>query len=271
MRYENELNQKYELMEEKSWRSCSFGASRAWQRRFTKTSLLSQENQESITPQDIRSLADISRLPTTRKQDCETIILCSSCPREDVVRSCLIRHHRQATVVATPPKIETWLNSWPATSSWSAWEGGHLPECGEYGFFTGPGGALRHRTLGAMAVPSGVGNTERQLEIMMDFGVTVLHCTHPMPLSGERPRQRRVESQVRIGCFGAEPGLMSQDGSLRRPASQGLRFLRALEMMVQEWHLSARAERCTSGRTLLDRDSGPERAGLPRASRASWS
>ncbi len=31
--------------------------------------------------------------------------------------------------------------------------------------------------LGAMGVPSGVGSTERQLEIMQDFGVTVLHCT----------------------------------------------------------------------------------------------
>jgi phenylacetate-CoA ligase len=62
--------------------------------------------------------------------------------------------------------------------------------------------------MGAMAVPSGVGNTERQLEIMMDFGVTVLHCTPSYALYlAETAKAKGVvdKLKLRIGCFGAEP------------------------------------------------------------------
>ena len=62
--------------------------------------------------------------------------------------------------------------------------------------------------MGAMAVPSGVGNTERQLEVMMDFGVTALHCTPSYALYlAETAKAKGVvdKLKLRIGCFGAEP------------------------------------------------------------------
>jgi phenylacetate-CoA ligase len=78
-----------------------------------------------------------------------------------------------------------------------------------YGFFTGGLGVhYGIERMGAMAVPSGVGNTERQLEIMMDFAVTVLHCTPSYALYlAETAKAKGVVDRLRlrIGCFGAEP------------------------------------------------------------------
>jgi phenylacetate-CoA ligase len=62
--------------------------------------------------------------------------------------------------------------------------------------------------MGAMAVPSGTGNTERQLEIMADFGVTVIHCTPSYALYlAETAKAKGIMAKLklRIGCFGAEP------------------------------------------------------------------
>jgi phenylacetate-CoA ligase len=62
--------------------------------------------------------------------------------------------------------------------------------------------------MGAMAVPSGVGSTDRQLEIMQDFGVTVLHCTPSYALYlAETAKSKGIidKLKLKIGCFGAEP------------------------------------------------------------------
>jgi len=78
-----------------------------------------------------------------------------------------------------------------------------------YGFFTGGLGVhYGIERMGAMAVPSGVGNTERQLEIMIDFGVTALHCTpsYALYLAETAKAKGMVDKlKLKIGCFGAEP------------------------------------------------------------------
>ena len=167
-----------------------------------------------VTPEDIKSLADISRLPTTRKQDLRDNYPFGlfAVPREEVVRvHASSGTTGKPTVVGyTAKDIETWSDLMARDFVMVGVEKKDIfQNAVNYGFFTcGLGVHYGIERMGAMAVPSGVGNTERQLEIMMDFGVTVLHCTPSYALYlAETAKARGVVDKLnlRIGCFGAEP------------------------------------------------------------------
>ena len=167
-----------------------------------------------VTPEDIKSLADISRLPTTRKQDLRDNYPFGlfAVPREEVVRvHASSGTTGKPTVVGyTAKDIETWSDLMARDFVMVGVEKKDIfQNAVNYGFFTGGLGVhYGIERMGAMAVPSGVGNTERQLEIMMDFGVTVLHCTPSYALYlAETAKARGVVDKLnlRIGCFGAEP------------------------------------------------------------------
>jgi phenylacetate-CoA ligase len=79
-----------------------------------------------------------------------------------------------------------------------------------YGLFTG-GLGLHYgaEALGATVIPISGGNTDRQIMIMRDFGVTTICCTpsyflHILDRAEEIGADLR-EFPLRIGCFGAEP------------------------------------------------------------------
>jgi phenylacetate-CoA ligase len=78
-----------------------------------------------------------------------------------------------------------------------------------YGLFTGGlGFHYGVERIGAVAVPSGTGNTVRQLEMMMDFGVTAIHCTPSYALYlAETAQEMDIVDKLslKVGCFGAEP------------------------------------------------------------------
>ncbi len=167
-----------------------------------------------VAPEDINSLADISRLPTTRKQDLRDNYPFGlfAVPREEVVRvHASSGTTGKPTVVGyTARDIETWSDLMARDFVMVGVEKKDIfQNAVNYGFFTGGLGVhYGIERMGAMAVPSGVGNTERQLEIMMDFGVTVLHCTPSYALYlAETAKARGVVEKLslRIGCFGAEP------------------------------------------------------------------
>jgi len=79
-----------------------------------------------------------------------------------------------------------------------------------YGLFTGGLGVhYGSERLGCLTIPISGGNTRRQVQVLSDFGVTVLACTPSYSLlvaetaeeMGIDPRSLRL----RIGVFGAEP------------------------------------------------------------------
>ena len=167
-----------------------------------------------VAPEEIKSLADISRLPTTRKQDLRDNYPFGlfAVPREEVVRvHASSGTTGKPTVVGyTAKDIENWSDLMARDFVMVGVEKKDIfQNAVNYGFFTGGLGVhYGIERMGAMAVPSGVGNTERQLEIMMDFGVTVLHCTPSYALYlAETAKARGVVDKLnlRIGCFGAEP------------------------------------------------------------------
>jgi phenylacetate-CoA ligase len=167
-----------------------------------------------ISPQDIQSLKDLARLPSTCKADLRKNYPFGffAVPREDVVRvHASSGTTGKPTVVGyTRNDIVTWADLMARDFVMvGVTKGDIFQNAVNYGFFTGGLGVhYGIERMGAMAVPSGVGNTERQLEVMMDFGVTVLHCTpsYALYLAETAAARGVVEKlRLRIGCFGAEP------------------------------------------------------------------
>lgn len=167
-----------------------------------------------VSPQDIQSLKDLSRLPTTRKANLRENYPFGlfAVPRDEVVRvHASSGTTGKPTVVGyTRKDIETWSDLMARDFVMvGVTKKDVFQNAVNYGFFTG-GLGIHYgiERMGAMAVPSGVGNTDRQLEIMQDFGVTVLHCTPSYALYlAETAMDRGVvdKLKLRIGCFGAEP------------------------------------------------------------------
>jgi phenylacetate-CoA ligase len=167
-----------------------------------------------IHPQDITSLNDLSGLPETRKAALRENYPFGlfAVPKEEVVRvHASSGTTGKPTVIGyTAKDIETWADMMARSFVMAGVRKGDIfQNAANYGFFTGGLGIhFGIERMGAMAVPSGVGNTERQLEIMRDFGVTVLHCTPSYALYlAETAKAMGIvdDLKLRIGCFGAEP------------------------------------------------------------------
>jgi len=79
-----------------------------------------------------------------------------------------------------------------------------------YGLFTG-GLGLHYgcENLGASVIPISGGNTDKQLQLMEDFGSTVIACTPSYSLHlAEELKAKGIDKsklKLRIGIFGAEP------------------------------------------------------------------
>ncbi|MDI3539969.1 MAG: phenylacetate-CoA ligase [Methanolobus sp.] len=170
--------------------------------------------QLGIKPDDIKSAADISKLPTTRKTDLRDNYPFGlfAVPRKDIVRiHASSGTSGKATVVGyTRNDLETWSDLMARNFTMVGLdENDVFQNAVNYGLFTGGlGFHYGIEKIGAMAVPSGTGNTARQLEMMIDFGVTALHCTPSYALYlAETAREMDLVDQLslRVGCFGAEP------------------------------------------------------------------
>jgi phenylacetate-CoA ligase len=79
-----------------------------------------------------------------------------------------------------------------------------------YGLFTG-GLGLHYgcENLGASVIPISGGNTDKQLQLMEDFGSTVIACTPSYSLHlAEELKAKNIDKsklKLRVGIFGAEP------------------------------------------------------------------
>ncbi|MDQ1252474.1 MAG: phenylacetate-CoA ligase, partial [Euryarchaeota archaeon] len=78
-----------------------------------------------------------------------------------------------------------------------------------YGLFTG-GLGFHHgvERLGAMIVPAATGNTAKQLEMMIDYGVTAIHCTPSYAFYIAETAEELVlvdQLKLKAAVFGGEP------------------------------------------------------------------
>jgi phenylacetate-CoA ligase len=168
-----------------------------------------------VTPDSIKSLDDLRRLPFTLKQDMRDNYPYGlfAVPLDQIVRiHASSGTTGKPTVVGyTRRDIETWselmARSFVAAG---AHRGDVIHNAYGYGLFTGGLGAhYGAEKLGASVIPMSGGNTKRQIMIMQDFGSTVLTCTPSYSLYlAEAAAEEGIDFRqlkLRVGIFGAEP------------------------------------------------------------------
>ena len=168
-----------------------------------------------IKPDDIRTLADLQKLPFTYKNDLRDNYPFGlfTVPLDEVVRvHASSGTTGKSTVVGyTRKDIDTWANLMArAMTCAGAHRGDIVHNAYGYGLFTGGLGAhYGAERLGAAVIPVSGGNTRRQITIMQDFGPTVLMSTPSYALNladtMEAVGVDPATLSLRIGIFGAEP------------------------------------------------------------------
>jgi phenylacetate-CoA ligase len=168
-----------------------------------------------IGPESIHSIDDLSRLPFTTKQD-----LRDNYPFGlfAVPMSEIVRIHASSgttgkpTVVGyTRSDISTWSEVMARTLTCAgANRHDFIQVAYGYGLFTGGLGIhYGGEKVGASVIPISGGNTVRQIQLMHDFGSTVLACTPSYALflaeAIEESGIKRDDLKLRVGVFGAEP------------------------------------------------------------------
>jgi len=171
--------------------------------------------ERGLDPDHIRSIKDLSKLPFTTKQD-----LRENYPYGlfSVPISEIIRLHASSGTTGLPTvvgytrhDVNLWSEVVARTLSCAgAGKEDMVQIAYGYGLFTGGLGIhYGAEKLGATVIPISGGNTRRQLQLMKDFGSTVLACTPSYALflaeSMEEMGIRRDQLKLRVGLFGAEP------------------------------------------------------------------
>ncbi len=177
-----------------------------------------------ISPDQIKSLADLQCLPFTYKQDMRDSYPYGlfAAKMEDIVRiHASSGTTGKPTVVGyTQKDIDTWselmARSFVAAG---AHKGDIIHNAYGYGLFTGGLGAhYGAERLGASVIPMSGGNTKKQIMIMKDFGSTVLTCTPSYSLyMAEAAKEEGIDFRqlnLRVGIFGAEPWSDSMRGEI---------------------------------------------------------
>lgn len=171
--------------------------------------------ESGVTPEDIKSLKDLSRLPFVTKQDMRDNYPFGlfAVDKEE-----LVRIHASSGTTGKPTVVgytKRDLQMWTECVSRIAAMGGATKKdvaqiCFGYGMFTGALG-LHYglENIGAAMVPSSTGNSEKQIMYMQDFGTTLLVATPSYALRlaevalsmGIDPAK---DLKVKIGLVGSE-------------------------------------------------------------------
>jgi phenylacetate-CoA ligase len=172
--------------------------------------------EQKVHPDDIRELSDVKKLPFMFKRDLRDNYpdkIFTSTQEE------LVRYHVSSGTTGKPTVVgytQNDLNTWTtslarALTSIGLGRGDVIQVSYGYGLFTG--GLGMHygaERIGATVLPTSVGNTERQIELMQDLGVTAIACTPSYLLHiGEVAEKMGVDikkdTKLRTGILGAEP------------------------------------------------------------------
>lgn len=169
----------------------------------------------NVKPEDIKDITDIQRLPFTYKRELveNYPLKILAVPMEAVVRIHGTSGTTGRSIFSAYTRND--LELWTTVMSRCLWSAGVRESdivqiAYGYGLFTG--GLGFHQAaerIGATVIPTSSGNTKRQLQIMQDFGTTVLTCTPSYALYlGEVGREMGIEFDklpLRLGVLGAEP------------------------------------------------------------------
>lgn len=194
----------------------SYRLSQMVRRVYDKVPFYRQKLKEAgVSPDDIRTVDDLSKLPFTYKQDLRDNYPYGlfAVPMEKVVRvhASSGTTGKQTVVGYTQNDIDLW-GEVAARSLIAA--GADVSDVVHvsygYGLFTGGLGMhYAAEKIKATTIPVSSGNTKRQIQIMQDFGSTILCCTPSYAMYlGETLRESGIDPtniKLKAGIFGAEP------------------------------------------------------------------
>ncbi len=169
-----------------------------------------------ITPDSIKTLADLNKIPFTVKTD-----LRDNYPMGMVATDSanIVEIHASSGTTGNPiigAYTKDDMDAWQELMARSLHTAGTRKEdvihiAYGYGLFTGGlGFHYGAQKLGTEIIPASGGMTQRQIKLMKDLGATVLCCTpsfavylaETMAAEGVNPKK---DLKLRIGLFGAEP------------------------------------------------------------------
>ena len=168
-----------------------------------------------FAPDDLKSLEDLRRLPFTSKHDLRENYPFGmfAVPRKEVVRvhASSGTTGRPTVVGYTRADIDNWADLIARSIRAAGGRAGDVCHVAYgYGLFTGGLGAhYGAERLGCTVVPVSGGMTERQVDLIRDFGAEIIMVTpsyflailDEMIARGIDP----AETSLRVGIFGAEP------------------------------------------------------------------
>ncbi len=172
-------------------------------------------DQKGVKPEDIRTVDDIKFLPFLSKADLRDAYPYGLLGTD--LKNCVRIHSTSGTtgkrVVAFYTQHD--IDIWEECCARAIVAAGGTDEdvcqvCYGYGLFTGGSGLHggSHK-VGCLTLPMSSGNTDRQIQFMMDLGSTIICCTpsyaayigETLAEMGYKPE----DNKLKAGIFGAEP------------------------------------------------------------------
>ncbi len=171
--------------------------------------------EKGLTPADIRGVEDIHKLPFLSKADLRDAypygLLGTDLKNCVRIQSTSGTTGKRVVAFYTQHDVDLWEECTArAIVAAGGTEEDVLQVAYGYGLFTGGAGLHggSHR-VGCLTLPMSSGNTERQIQFMMDLGTTILCCTPSYAAYlGESLAERGYspeDNRLRAGIFGAEP------------------------------------------------------------------
>ncbi len=173
-------------------------------------------DERGVRPEHIQTLADIARLPFMIKTDLrdEYPFGLFASPMSEIVRfHCSSGTTGKPIVIGnTQGDLDVWKEGTMRALAMAGITHNDIVQIAYgYGLFTG-GLGLHYGAegLGCTVLPISGGNTDRQLMLMRDFGVTVIACTpsyflHLIDEGMKMGIDFRKDMKLKHGVFGAEP------------------------------------------------------------------
>ncbi len=172
-------------------------------------------NIHGVMPEDIKSIDDIAKLPFTTKAEMRDVYPYGMLA---VDRKEIVEVHTSSGTTGKPVvgaytrnDIDLWSEVMARTLGMGGVDASDtIQNMFGYGMFTGGLGVhYGTRRIGANILPASSGNSKRQLQLMQDFGTSVLACTPSYCLYlAEFANEHCIDIRnfgLKAGFFGAEP------------------------------------------------------------------
>ena len=172
--------------------------------------------EKGFAPHDFKSLGDLQRIPMTTKDDLreEWPYGFLAVSREEIVRmhSSSGTTGRAIVIFHTQSDLDSWTNQLARCMYMAGMRQADVfQNMMTYALFTGGlGFHYGAEKLGAMVIPSGPGNSKRQIQLIQDFDTTAIHiipsyALHLIQVFEEVGVDPKKDTRLKMAFVGAEP------------------------------------------------------------------